>query len=76
MSGGWRGCPAGVFSVIGPGQAGGGGLVPSYGRPGPFACICPGSAGGGGQQQSAADLLTGYGGCGGPGPGALIGLRS
>ena len=69
----WRGEPAG-YQPIAPGVHGGGGSVPSAFRPGGFRPIVPGAAGGGGRVPSGAEALQGFGGCGGCGPGALIGL--
>lgn len=66
----WRG--AGEYSAIAAGQAGGGGMVPPVW--GSFRPVLAGVAGGGGRVPSSAAPLQGLGGCGGPGPGALIGL--
>lgn len=61
--------------IIWPGVAGGGGLVYSSAPPpGRTGIIWPGVAGGGGRIPSTSAPLAGFGGCGGPGPGALIGL--
>lgn len=70
---GWRGEPA-RYGAISPIAHAGGGSVQS--RPtGRFAPITPGVAGGGGRVPSTGQVCQGYGGCGGPGPGAMIGLR-
>lgn len=69
----WRG-ERGPYAAISPVQHAGGGSVQS--RPtGRFRPIAPGVAGGGGRVPSTGQVLQGLGGCGGPGPGALIGLR-
>ena len=70
---GWRG-PLGPFGAIVPGTPGGGGFVNSATTPGWRGAILPGMAGGGGRIPSSAAPLAGLQGCGGPGPGALIGL--
>jgi hypothetical protein len=72
---GWRGI-YGPYSSLAPGEGErGGGFEPSQLDPqGAVAVIGPGRAGGGGRVPSTAALLQGYGGCGGPGPGALIGI--
>jgi hypothetical protein len=69
----WRGEPVAYRPIV-PGVAGGGGAVPSALAPGTFAPIVAGVAGGGGRVPSSAEPVQGLGGCGGPGPGALIGL--
>ena len=74
MGDAWRG-PAGPYSPYEPSVGdGGGGYEPSKLDPGLTLAIGPGLAGGGGHVPSTAALLQGYGGCGGPGPGAHIGL--
>ena len=69
----WRGEP-GPYAAISPVLHAGGGSVQS--RPtGVFRPIAPGVAGGGGRVPSTGQPQQGLGGCGGPGPGAMIGLR-
>lgn len=73
---GWRG--SGPYSNADPAAGaagGGGGLAYSRLRKGTFADMRPSDhATGGGRRQSTAEPLTGFGGVGGPGPGALIGV--
>ena len=73
MIAGWRGVP-GPYTAGGTGNGSGGGLA--YGQLGSAAPlgILPGSAGGGGHVPGDEAVLSGYGGCGGPGPGALYGI--
>jgi hypothetical protein len=72
---GWRGL-RGPYDSLYTGQADkGGGLEISRLRPGAVRAIAAGPVGGGGGRvPSSAEPLTGYGGVGGPGPGAMIGL--
>ena len=74
----WRG-RAYQYANVDPaaGNAGGGGgNVPSRLRRGRVADIRPSNhATGGGTIPSTASPLVGYGGVGGPGPGALIGVN-
>ena len=70
---GWRGAVVPYRPIV-PGVAGGGGAVPSH-AVGVFRPIAAGVAGGGGRVPSTGEVTQGFGGCGGPGPGALIGLR-
>ena len=69
----WRGEPA-RYGAIAAGCTGGGGEMPSRFAPGLVRPIAAWSAGGGGRVASSAEPLQGLGGCGGPGPGAMIGL--
>lgn len=57
-----------------PGSPGGGGYQNGVPPLGAVLAMVPGSSGGGGLVQSSGAPLAGYGGCGGPGPGALIGI--
>ena len=68
---GWRGVP-GPYSGTMPGEgpAGGGLSVSWLGQSAPGG-VLPGEAGGGGHVPSLEPVLTGYGGCGGPGPDGL-----
>jgi hypothetical protein len=70
----WRG--SGPYDSLYTGQGDrGGGLEISRLRPGQIRPIAAGlTGGGGGRVQSTAEPLTGFGGSGGPGPGALIGI--
>jgi hypothetical protein len=72
---GWRGLP-GPYDSLYAGQGDrGGGLEVSRLRQGQTRPIQAGATGGGGGRvQSTAEPLTGFGGVGGPGPGAMIGL--
>jgi hypothetical protein len=77
MGTGWRG-NWGPYRPLLPGaQAGGGGGYDNS-WPGRASArpLLPGAqvGGGGGHVPSAAQPLAGYGGCGGPGPGAYIGI--
>ena len=69
----WRGV-SGPYTGILPGSAGGGGLATGQLGTASPAGILPGSAGGGGHVPTREAVLGGYGGCGGPGPGALYGI--
>ena len=77
MGSGWRGV-WGPYAALLPGaQVGGGGGYEdgSLGQAPPLVLL-PGAevGGGGGHVPSREAPLTGYQGCGGPGPGAYIGL--
>ena len=73
MISGWRGI-TGPYGSGAVGGGTGGGLGMSRLPHGRVLAISPGQAGGGGQVPSSGAALTGYGGCGGPGPAALYGL--
>ena len=70
----WRGVLGPYRPIVPPPPGGGGGYV--YGQIGfGFSvAIRPGVGGGGGRVPSKEPPLSGYNGCGGPGPGAYIGL--
>ena len=73
MSGGWRGVP-GPYTAGGTGNGTGGGLDTSALNPGQVVAGGTGNGSGGGYVPGSAELLAGYGGCGGPGPAALYGI--
>jgi hypothetical protein len=71
---GWRGL-AGPYDSLYTGNGDkGGGLEISRLRPGQIRPLTVYVGGGGGRVQSTAEPLAGFGGAGGPGPGAMIGL--
>jgi hypothetical protein len=72
---GWRGLRGPYDSLYALSGDRGGGLEISRLRRGLVRPMVAGPfATGGGLVPSTAEALTGYGGCSGPGPGALIGL--
>ena len=73
MIAGWRGVP-GPYTAGGTGNGTGGGLDTSVLNPGFVVAGGTGNGSGGGHVPGSAEPLTGYGGCGGPGPGAYIGI--
>lgn len=73
---GWRGLRGPYASVYVGEDDRGGGLEMSRLRLGQTRAIQAGpTGGGGGRVQSSSEALTGFGGSGGPGPGALIGVN-